>query len=225
MNCQYCNKEIFDISFKCMHCGTLLNPSYYISNTENKVLMAKARESLRGYWGMAAVAYLVVVVIQTIPQMVPVIGTLITLLISGSMTTGICIFFLSISRKQITNFNQIFEGFNIFFKALGVYFLVCLFTLLWALLFIIPGIIALLSYSMVFYILADNKNIGIMETLKTSKEIMNGNKWKLFCLYLRFFGWFLLGVLTCGIAFFWIFPYMLISVAKFYDDATKKYPV
>jgi len=48
--------------------------------------------------------------------------------------------------------------------------------------------------------------------------MMYGYKWKYFCLGLRFIGWFLLGILSLGIGFLWIMPYMSISFAKFYDD-------
>ncbi|MDB4205260.1 DUF975 family protein [Polaribacter sp.] len=63
-----------------------------------------------------------------------------------------------------------------------------LFTFLWTLLLIIPGIIAVLSYSMTFYILADNNSIGAMEAIDKSKKMMDGYKWKYFCLGLRFIG-------------------------------------
>lgn len=48
--------------------------------------------------------------------------------------------------------------------------------------------------------------------------ISSGNKWKLFCLGFRFFGWALLCILTLGIGFLWLFPYMIVSFAQFYDD-------
>ena len=93
-----------------------------------------------------------------------------------------------------------------------------LFTFLWTLLLIIPGIIAVLSYSMTFYILADDNSIGAMEAIDKSKKMMDGYKWKYFCLGLRFIGWSLLCILTLGIGFLWLLPYMQVSVVKFYDD-------
>ena len=48
--------------------------------------------------------------------------------------------------------------------------------------------------------------------------MMRGNKWKFFCLGCRFIGWALLGIVTIGIGFFWIYPYIMISFAEFYED-------
>jgi uncharacterized membrane protein len=99
-----------------------------------------------------------------------------------------------------------------------------LFIVLWLLLLIIPGIIAAISYSMTFYILADDKSIKPMEAIDKSKKMMDGYKWKYFFLCLRFFGWALLCILTLGIGFLWLIPYINVSIAKFYDDV-KENPV
>lgn len=70
---------------------------------------------------------------------------------------------------------------------------------------------------MTFFIIAENDSIGPLEAVTKSKEMMDGNKWKLFCLGWRFFGWALLCILTLGIGFLWLMPYMVVSYAKFYD--------
>ncbi len=93
-----------------------------------------------------------------------------------------------------------------------------IFVFLWSLLLIIPGIIATLSYSMTYFIIADNNSITALEAITKSKEMMRGNKWKFFCLGLRFLGWSLLCVVTLGIGFLWLTPYMSVSSAQFYDD-------
>jgi uncharacterized membrane protein len=192
-----------------------------ISKTENRTLMQEARASLKGLWGLAAGAFLVFLVIILGVQMIPRIGWLISLLITGPMSVGICIFSLAISRKQNPQFSQIFDGFQKFGVALGAYLLQLVFILLWMLLLIIPGIIAALAYSMTFFIIAENDAIKPLDAIKKSKEIMNGNKWKLFCLFLRFLGWVLLGIITLGIGFLWLSPYINVSMAKFYDDLLK----
>jgi len=100
-----------------------------------------------------------------------------------------------------------------------------LFTLLWSLLLIIPGIIASLSYSQTYYILADDEKISAREAIKKSKKIMMGNKWKYFVLGLSFLGWFILSIFTLGIGLIWLLPYMNISMAKFYEDVKEQSPV
>ena len=191
-----------------------------LSTTENRVLMAQARESLKGRWGLVvgavAVYMLAMVAIQFIPN--EVAAGFISILISGPMGIGLAIFALAISRRQDAEFSQIFDGFQKFGVGLGAVILMTIFAFLWALLLFIPGIIATLSYSMTYYIIAENDSIGPLEAITKSKEMMRGNKWKLFGLWFRFFGLALLCIFTLGIGFLWLFPYMMVSYAHFYDD-------
>jgi uncharacterized membrane protein len=186
--------------------------------TENKVLMAQARETLSGKWGLAIGVFVVYMLIMIGIQIVPFFGAIAGLIIGGPMVLGIAIFSLSLSRKQDARLSQLFDGFNSFGLALGAYLLMVIFIILWMLLLIVPGIIAAISYAQTFYIIAEDKNIGAMEAIDKSKKMMYGYKWKYFCLGLRFIGWFLLCLLTAGIGFLWLAPYMQISYAKFYDD-------
>ncbi len=186
--------------------------------TENVVLMQMARESLKGKWGLAIGTLVVYLLIAVVLRIIPIVGPIASLIISGPFALGFAVFSLSISRNQDAKLEQIFQGFNNFGTALGAYLLMNLFALLWMLLLIIPGYIAAISYSMTFYILADDNSIGAMDAIDKSKKMMDGYKWKFFCLSLRFLGWALLCGLTLGIGFLWLIPYMQVSSAKFYDD-------
>ena len=189
--------------------------------TENVVLMRMARESLQGKWGLAIGTFLIYILLSIAfqapakhyPQL-----SLISLIISGPLTLGAAIFSLSLARNEEAGVEQIFFGFYKFGKALAAYLLMILFIILWALLLIIPGIIAALSYSMTFYIIADDASISAMDAIDKSKAMMYGYKWKLFCLGLRFLLWSLLCLLTLGIGFLWLIPWMNVTMAKFYDD-------
>jgi len=180
--------------------------------------MKMARKSLAGKWGLAIGTFVVYMVIVSAANMVPFVGSIASLIISGPMLLGMAVFCLSLSRSQDPQLGKIFKGFENFGTALGAYLLMVLFIFLWTLLLIIPGIIAAISYAMIFYIIADDSSIGAMDAIKKSKEMMRGYKWKYFCLGWRFFGWALLCILTLGIGFLWLCPYMQISMAKFYDD-------
>ena len=186
--------------------------------TENKVLMQMARESLAGKWGLAIGGFVVYCLVVGIAEAIPKVGGLAAIFITGPMAGGLAIFALSLSRKQEAKVEQIFQGFNRFAVYLGAYWLMILYVVLWSLLLIIPGIIAAYGYSMVFFILADDSSIGIREALQKSKTMMMGHRWKYFCLGWRFFGWTLLCFLSLGIGFLWLFPYIQISGAKFYED-------
>ena len=192
---------------------------------ENKELMAEARASLSGNWGLAVGTFLVYIIIVGTLQVIPVIGGVIGLFIAGPMSVGISMFTLSLSRDENARLEQIFEGFKNYGTVLGAYLLMVVFIFLWALLLIIPGIIAGLAYSQTFYILAEDDTIGSMDALRKSKEMMNGYKWKYFCLGLRFIGWALLCLLTLGIGFLWLSPYIQVSYAKFYEDLKKNQAV
>jgi uncharacterized membrane protein len=183
--------------------------------TKNKELAKQAREALSGKWGLAIGVIVVYIIIIQASTMAVAIGALI---ISGPMAVGLAIFSLAIARKQDATFNQLFEGFKNFGTALGTYLLYLLFVILWTLLFIIPGVIAMIKYSQAFYILAEDDSIGAMEAIDKSKAMMYGYKWKYVRLLCRFIGWALLCILTFGIGFLWLAPYVKISLANFYED-------
>lgn len=186
---------------------------------ENKELMLEAREALSGKWGVAVITFFVYSLFIGMLSVVPLFGSVAVFLIAGPMAVGIAIFSLKISRNEEAKFEQIFEGFGNYGRTLGAYLLMVLFIFLWMLLLIIPGIIASISYSQTFYILADDDSVtDSMDALRKSKEMMDGYKWKYFCLGLRFIGWALLCILTLGIGFLWLSPYIEISYAKFYED-------
>lgn len=83
-------------------------------------------------------------------------------------------------------------------------------------LLIVPGIIVGLGLGLTFFIMADDQNITGLDALKQSWEMMKGHKWDLFCLNIRFIGWMLLAMLTCGIGFFWLCPYIYMANYNFY---------
>lgn len=125
-------------------------------------------------------------------------SSLYIFLVTGAFTLGLTVFFLNLSRRRPAEPDQVFSGFEQFFKALGLTFVMGIFVFLWSLLFVIPGIIAMLRYSQAFYILADDPSKPIMQCIRESKLMMMGNKGKLFCLMLSFIGWSLLTVFAIG---------------------------
>jgi uncharacterized membrane protein len=186
--------------------------------TENKILMQRARESLSGKWGLAVGTFAFYILTVIVLNSVPKVGGIISLVVLGPVFLGLIIFTLALSRNTDAKFEQIFVGFQDFQRALVAYLWRILFILLWALLFIIPGIVAAIAYSQTFFILADDKSVSGRDAVKRSKQMMYGYKWKYFCLQLRFLGWALLSILSVGIGFLWLLPYMQVSYAKFYDD-------
>ena len=170
---------------------------------------------LSGNWTTAVVAYLIYSVLLGVLSSTGV-GTLI---FSGVMSVGMSIVLMQISRAGTSKIESLFDGFR---KGLGnnivAGILVSLFTFLWSLLLIIPGIVKSYSYAMTFYILADNPDMSPTEAIDKSKEMMKGNKWRLFCLDFSFFGWYLLSFLTLGILLLWVNPYSMQARVEFYES-------
>lgn len=128
--------------------------------------------------------------------------------------------------EDVNKWKVLFGGFNsakIFFKQVGVVVLNTILCALWAILLVVPGIIKGLAYSMYPYVLRDEPDLSVWQTLKKSEAIMKGYKGKLFLMYLSFVGWFILGAFTFGILYIWLTPYIMTSTVKFYDDVRRAY--
>jgi len=136
----------------------------------------------------------------------------------GPFTLGFAGYFLKRVRGEEIAIKNIFDGFKRFANGFWLQFFTNFFTSLWCMLFIIPGIVKALSYSMAFYIMYDNPGVGSLEAIKKSQIMMKGYKFKLFLLYLSFIGWGFLCLLTFGIGLFWLNPYIYLSMANFYEN-------
>lgn len=184
-------------------------------------LRARARESLTGYWGKAATTtllYAVMCFIFGLIYRIQVVGWIVELLVTGPIVLGLYAYFLGIARKEEPGSSLIFSGFKRFIDAFLLCLLMGIFTFLWSLLLIVPGIIAYFRYKQSYYILKDNPQIGPLEAIRRSKEMMKGHKWRLFVLYLTFIGWYILGCIPLGIGLLWVIPYIQTAAAHFHDD-------
>ncbi|MDD2214899.1 MAG: DUF975 family protein [Oscillospiraceae bacterium] len=154
-----------------------------------------------------------------------VIYILISLFIGSSASLGLCVFNLNLhERREKPSFSQLFARFNIWGSAIVLQLLRLLFTFLWSLLFIIPGIIAAYSYAMSSFILAENPDMPASEALRQSKEMMRGHRFDLFLLQLSFIGWAILCLFTAGLGFLWLNPYVNASEASFYLELRRRQP-
>lgn len=155
-----------------------------------------------------------------------VLNVLITIVLIP-LNIGVAQNVLAWSRgEDVNKWKVLFGGFNsakIFFKQVGVVVLNTILCALWAILLVVPGIIKGLAYSMYPYVLRDEPELSVWQTLKKSEAIMKGYKGKLFLMYLSFVGWFILGAFTFGILYIWLTPYVMTSTVKFYDDVRRAY--
>ena len=102
-------------------------------------------------------------------------------------------------------------------------FLRDLFTALWSLLLVVPGIVKHYEYLMVPYIIAENPAMDYKEAFQISKQMMDGEKMEAFIMDLSFLGWYLLSAVTCGLlAIFYVNPYVQASFAEMYTFNKQK---
>lgn len=116
------------------------------------------------------------------------------------------------------------EGIDNYGSYLVTGVLVNVFTFLWSLLFVVPGIIKALSYSQANYVIHDNPRLKGKEAIEISKRMTNGFKGDLFSMYLSFIGWYILVGLTGGILSIYVTPYVETTAAMYYENL-KRYSI
>lgn len=141
-------------------------------------------------------------------------------IIGGVIQLGYTRYLLKQYNRANFEFHDLFSQFDRFGQGFAQRFLRGLYTFLWSLLFVIPGIIASYSYAMTPFIMAENPNMTANEAITASKELMNGHKLDLFVLGLTFIGWDLLAVLTMNLGHIALNPYKNAAYAAFYKDLT-----
>ncbi len=205
-------------------------------------LRAKARNALRGHWGVAVAVGLVASLlgggyggfesstagsasgnlrlenqIYATMMTIAVVSGLLALIIGGAIEMGWADFNLKLLNRQEPRFGTLFDQFDRLGAGFRMVILRGFFVFLWSLLFVIPGIVASYRYALMPYLMVEYK-MGALEAMQESKHLMTGKKARLFCLDLSFIGWELLGVLTCGIGLLWVLPYEQAARAAFYQE-------
>ena len=221
----------------------------YMTSSE---LRAVARQNLEGTWGISVGVALVASLLggsmagagsnvnfnfneDTVRNLPPVFWTVLlplvsvagmlslaALILGGTVELGYARFLLKQHDKRELQFSDLFSQFERFGTGFAQKFLRILFTVLWTLLFIIPGIVKGLSYAMTPFILEEHPEMTASQAIKASMQLMDGHKMDLFILGLSFIGWSLLACLTMGIGFLFLNPYMNAAYAAFYRDISRK---
>ena len=202
------------------------------SNYKNRALA-----SLRGKWDKAALVaflYSIIASFTNSPSYLFSFGasgethwaswwSLLLYLAILPLGWGLWVYYLYFVRNEYLGMERLFDGYRAFKRIMLTKLLVAVYTFLWALLLIIPGIIKFYSYSMTDYILRDDPMLEYDAAIRRSMEMMEGHKMDLFGLHLSFIGWFFLSLLTCGLGFILLIPYFLTAQAHFYEDLKAEY--
>ena len=173
----------------------------------------QAKESLSGNWGTAIGVYLIAMVLISVLTTTGIGG-----LFTGLISFGLCSAFLSVIRVKTMKIENLFDCTKNFGTVFVANILMGIYTFLWSLLFVIPGIVKSYSYAMTNYILLDNPNMTASEAITESRKMMDGHKFELFILDLSFIGWYFLSVFTFGILLLYVEPYMMATRAAFYEN-------
>jgi len=192
-------------------------------------LKEKAKESLKGkygdaialmfiYLGISIVSGLLIGFMGLDDTTMELVSNVLGIILSGLFEFGMLSYYVKISRNEEVTYKELFNKTNMFWPYIAISLLTSLFIILWSFLFIIPGIIASISYSLVYYVKLDNPELSASEVISKSKEMMNGHKWDFFVLGLSFIGWSILGLFTLGILYLWLVPYMQVTYANFYNS-------
>lgn len=184
-----------------------------------KELKEKAKTALSGNYGIMIGAWLLSsIILAAASSMTFGIASWFT----GVITFGLIGIQISVVRNGGAQIEQLFSGFSHFLNTFLAGLLQMLFTFLWALLFIIPGIVKTYSYAMTFYILSDNPEMSGNDAITESRKMMDGHKAELFLLDLSFIGWWILTGLTFGLLSFYVVPYVQATRAAFYESIRPK---
>ena len=147
--------------------------------------------------------------------------SLAAFLIGGVLQLGYARFLLKQHDGKALDFSDLFSQFDRFGTGFAQNFLRTLYTFLWSLLLIVPGIIAALSYAMTPFILEEHPELTASEAIARSKALMDGHKMDLFILNLTFLGWDILCALTANIGHLFLNPYKNAAYAVFYREITQ----
>lgn len=183
-----------------------------------------AKQQIRGKIFTLLAMYIIIAAVSLVASFIlGGFSWIVTLLISGPITFAWASVYLGITkRSRMPLFGDLISGFkgDNFLRNFIAYLRYSIFTFLWSLLFIIPGIIKSIAYSQMFYFLAEDDKMEAGAAQRKSMEVMEGHKWEYFVLQLSFIPWHILGALTFGIAYIWVIPYMETTFAEYHVRLT-----
>ena len=146
------------------------------------------------------------------------LGVLYYFILGSVVKVGYARFNLNLTAGEKPPFETLFSYFPHWKTVAVAQLLQTVYILLWTCLLIIPGIVASYSYAMTSFILAENPELTASEAITQSKAMMEGNRWRLFCLRFSFVGWAILCAFTLGIGNLVLTPYERAAEAAFYRE-------
>ena len=167
-----------------------------------------------------AALHMIITTLVGVFAIVGIAALLFKIFIGNPVVVGKNRFFMESRQSlQSAGIGKVFWVFGCgnYMNVVKIMFLRDLFTALWSLLLVIPGIYKGYEYAMIPYILSENPEADSRDVFAVTKDMMNGNRFQLFLLELSFIGWYLLGVLLCCVGGVLVVPYQEASIAELYS--------
>ena len=172
-------------------------------------------------WLLMVVVFIIVGAVLALPTLIfSAFGSIITLVIAGPVMLSLAAVCLLLPRSGgAPDFKYLIYGFNKenFVRSILINILTAVFTLLWSILFVIPGIVKMYAYSASYYIALDEPKLGARACMAKSERVMQGHKFQLFMLDLSFIGWYIVGAIAFGVGTLFVIPYHIMARTNFYD--------
>lgn len=149
---------------------------------------------------------------------------IVAFFLGGTVQLGYAHFLLKQYDGQEADWHDLFSQFHRYGQGFAQMFLRNLYTVLWSLLLIIPGMVKNLSYAMTPYIMIEEPNLTVSEAIEKSRLMMTGHKWDLFVLRFSFIGWSILSALTLQLGNLLLNPYRNAAEAALYRELKRLHP-
>ena len=159
------------------------------------------------------------IALQFAPQ--NILLNIVVICVSAYIQLGLAVYCISLYKGDEVNYVTIFSRFN-GLKPIVFILILSVVIMLGFILLIVPGIILSLMYSQVFYILADDPDVGPIEAFNKSEKMMRGHKWQLFLLQLEAALYIFAGIFTLFIWWAWLIPRYSVAIAGFYEELKKE---
>ncbi len=186
----------------------------------NPQIRQEAMAALKGKWTNPVIASAVYLIALTVIGFIPGLNSISTIA-TIPLAFGLSVWFLRFKRTgQDQEIGTLFVGFSDFKRVFVTLFLMQIYTMLWSMLLVVPGVIKGLSYSMTTYILQDEPELSNNAAIEKSMAMMEGHKMQLFLMSLNFMMW---TIISCGIGMFIVIPYMQTTMAAFYEEVKSDY--
>ncbi|MNL91234.1 hypothetical protein D3C81_09650 [compost metagenome] len=198
-----------------------------------KEIKQAAKARMKGNWKNLIVAVILAVLIPSFgfsiaftvidPVILILLGPIISIFVVYPLSIGLVGVYLDVAKGGTVELGNIFKGFNYWLKGVWLVLRIAIQTMLWSLLFIVPGYIKAIAYSQAIKILVDNPELSVSECIRRSRDMMDGYKMNYFIFGLSFFGWGILMGITFGLAGFYVIPYTLLAENMYYVKLKEEY--